>query len=292
MFLEFMAPTKIKGRKVLFIEGRNDNKMLVRRRRQAVDLSYDRAGRSDERDTALSSESLHAGQPDRFGQHLRLADQADPTGHFQPRSSQSQTQGQVLPQGQDQQPGLHANLGAAPPEPTRAWKTTKANAFVDDELHVPIRVEALLWPKTGRRSQAALVRVHLHRPAAQRRPDRRGFQAQPAGAELRRLLKPVGTVPNLPSPPEQIGAVPLLPAVVETSPRSICGSGIRSLRSISPRAGRSRTSISIAWRHPAAVQQFSGGQLPLPGSPDRRPRRRCRPHRAQAIRAEPLGFCL
>ena len=76
----------------------------------------------------------------------------------------------------------------ATPDPVLEF--AEANAFVDDELHVPIRVEAAALAQVGRRSQAPALRVHVHGPAAQRGAHRRRLPHELARREVSRPRRP------------------------------------------------------------------------------------------------------
>ena len=144
VFLEFMAPTKIKGRKVLFIEGRNDNKMLVRNGGKRFNFVTVRV---DPNSDAALSESLvpitqigFANVTDSLIKLIQQDIQRDPAG--------ANTKVKFYRKAKINN-RVCTRISVLHPAPDTGMEFAEANAFVDDELHVPIRVEALLWPKTA-----------------------------------------------------------------------------------------------------------------------------------------------
>jgi hypothetical protein len=141
IFLHFLGPARIAGRKVLYIEGQNDGKMLVRnggRHFDYVIVSVDPFGES------AREESLVPITQTGFGRVLgRMIDvlerhtQADPAGE---NTKVEKIAGAKL------NSRLCTVIRVTHPRKQDGLEFHRANVFVDDELRVPVRVDFSLWP--------------------------------------------------------------------------------------------------------------------------------------------------
>jgi hypothetical protein len=142
VFLSFVAPARAKGRKVLYVAGRNDNQMLVRnggRHFNFVTVKIDPNSEAAMKETlvpitkvgfASVTESLigliqHDMERDPAATNTRVK--------FYRRSKVNDR--------------ICTRISVVHPQADPGLGFAEANVYVDDELHVPIRVEALTWPR-------------------------------------------------------------------------------------------------------------------------------------------------
>jgi hypothetical protein len=142
LYLNFLAPTMVAGRKVIYVEGQNDNKLLVRnggRRFEYVVVDVDPNSPSAREETLvpvtdIGFSRLLAKMIDVLERHQ----QADPTG----QNSKA-----------EQVPGAKLNgrsctvIRVTHPVQMKGLEFHRASVYVDDELHIPVRVDYADWPK-------------------------------------------------------------------------------------------------------------------------------------------------
>ncbi len=144
VFLEFQAPSKIKGRKVLFVQGRNDNKMLVRnggKRFNYLTVKVDPNSDAALRESLVPITGIgFASVTDSLIKLIQQDIERDPLGTNTKVKffRNAKINGRVC-----------TRISVLHPKPDPVLEFAEANVFVDDELHVPIRVEALVWPRTA-----------------------------------------------------------------------------------------------------------------------------------------------
>jgi len=149
IFLEFLGPKKVAGRRVLFIEGENDGKMMVRNGGKHFDyvtVNIDPDGESA-RDESLVP-ITQSGFNRILAQMINVLERhrkADPSG--------TNTQVKRIM-------GAKINKRSASvvrivhPQKQPGLEFHEANVFVDDELRVPVRVDFSLWPtRPGQKPQ-------------------------------------------------------------------------------------------------------------------------------------------
>lgn len=144
IFLKFLGPADVVGRKVLYIEGRNQGKMLVRRggkRFEYVVVEIDPLG------DAAKTQSLvpitETGFNHVLSHMIRVLEM-----HAQTDASGENTKVQRI---------AGAKINHRPCNVIRVTHPKKqpglefhvANVFVDDALHVPVRVDYCDWPKNA-----------------------------------------------------------------------------------------------------------------------------------------------
>lgn len=141
IYLEFLGPQKVAGRRVLFIEGENDGKMMVRNGGKhfdyvTVNIEPDGESAREESLVPITQSGFNrilAQMIDVLERHRR----ADPSG--------ANTQVKRI---------VGAKINKRPSSVIRIVHPRKqpglefheANVFVDDELRVPVRVDFSLWP--------------------------------------------------------------------------------------------------------------------------------------------------
>ena len=141
IFLQFAGPKKIAGRRVLYIEGRNDGKMLVRNGGKHFDyvvVEIDPNGDSAREESLVPiTKSGFAAVLSQMIDILKRHVEADPQG--------VNTEVQWID---------GAKINKRPCTVIRVLHPTKqsglefhlANVFIDSELHVPVRVDFSTWP--------------------------------------------------------------------------------------------------------------------------------------------------
>jgi hypothetical protein len=144
VYTQYLAPKKIRGRKVLYVEGENDGKMLIRNggsRFNYLTFKLDPNSAAALRESRYPITELGL---DAFTGRLieqTLSDiRNDPNGE----NSRIKFFDQASV---DNRPCLHIQVV----HPTRArhFSYHLASIYIDSELHMPIRVETYDWPKDG-----------------------------------------------------------------------------------------------------------------------------------------------
>jgi hypothetical protein len=141
VFLSFQSPAEVKGRKVLFVEGANSGKMLVRKggkRFSYAVLRIDPDSESAQRESLLPITDLGFGRLlDQQIAVLKAHAKIDPTGentevrHIKDAKINGRRCEVVRVRHLIRQPGLTFH---------------QANVFIDAELHIPVRIDASDWP--------------------------------------------------------------------------------------------------------------------------------------------------
>ena len=140
-YTEFLAPAKVRGRKVLYVAGENGGKMLVRNggtRFSYMTLKLDPHGEAALRESHYPITELGLNNV-----VMRLIEQGhddmlvDPTGlntevqFFREAKIDNRSCTHIRVTHPRKNPDFHFHI---------------ANIYIDDELHVPIRVESWDWP--------------------------------------------------------------------------------------------------------------------------------------------------
>jgi hypothetical protein len=141
VFLEFIAPSKIRGRKVLFVAGENGDKMLARnggKRFNFVILKIDPLSEASTRESLVPITEMGFENMTRMLMRLLKENiQRDPSGansrlaFYRNAKVNERT---------------CTRISVRHPEPSPELGFSSADVYVDDELHVPIRLEAYAWP--------------------------------------------------------------------------------------------------------------------------------------------------
>ncbi len=142
IYMQFLAPKKVAGRRVLFVEGRNDNKLLVRNGGKHFDyvvVEIDPHG-----DTAMD-ESLVPVTQSGFNQILTQMI-AVLERHVAVDPSGKNTEVQQI-KGAKLNERSCSVIRITHPASQPGLEFHRANVFVDDTLHVPVRVDYTDWPR-------------------------------------------------------------------------------------------------------------------------------------------------
>ena len=145
IYLRFLGPKLVAGRKVIFIEGRNEGKMLVRnggRHFDYVVVRIDPNGKNAREETLVPITDI--GFTRLLGRMIELLERhriADPTG-------QNTKTERIVGVKINQRPCTLIRV--THPRQMDGLEFHVANVFVDDQLHVPVRVDYSDWPKYPR----------------------------------------------------------------------------------------------------------------------------------------------
>ncbi len=142
IYLYFLAPTKVAGRRVLYVDGQNEGKMLVRNGGKHFDYVVVKV---DPDGDSAKDESLvpitESGFNRVLSQMINVLERhakADPTGE---NTSIERIEGAKL----NKRP-CHV-IRIVHPKKQSGLEFHVANVFIDDALHIPVRVDFSDWPK-------------------------------------------------------------------------------------------------------------------------------------------------
>jgi hypothetical protein len=142
VLLEFLSPSEIAGRKVLFVTGQNDNKMLVRKggkRFSFLVVDLDPLGPSAQQESLIPVTEM--GFQHHLGRTLRVLEHdmvVDPSGE---NTKVKHIQGASI-NGRSCQV-----IRITHPQRRQGLQFFQANMYVDSQLHVPVRTDAYGWPE-------------------------------------------------------------------------------------------------------------------------------------------------
>lgn len=141
-FLSFLGPGEVTGRKVLFIEGANKGKMLVRKggkRFNYAIVKVDPKSDMAQRESLVPITDLgFCRQLDRQIEVLKSHARIDPRGvnttveHGTDAKINGRLCEVIRVTHEERQPGLTFH---------------RVNVFIDTELHIPVRIDAVDWPE-------------------------------------------------------------------------------------------------------------------------------------------------
>jgi len=141
VYLEFFKPASAEGRRVLYIEGQNDNRMLARKggkRFSYVVVRIDPFGEEARRESLVPINEISFSRMfDRIIDALERHRKVDPAGtntRFQ-RFVKAKVNGRSC-----------TVLRVTHPRQQEGLTFHIANVYLDDEYRLPIRIEAYLWP--------------------------------------------------------------------------------------------------------------------------------------------------
>jgi hypothetical protein len=141
IFLLFEAPKNVAGRRVLYVEGQNEGKMLVRnggRHFEYVVVNVDPNGDSAREESLVPI--TQTGFNRILAQMIQILErdvQIDPAG-------QNTKVERIVGAKINKRPCSVVRI--THPQKQEGLEFHIANVFVDDELHVPVRVDLSLWP--------------------------------------------------------------------------------------------------------------------------------------------------
>ncbi len=142
IFLQFLAPRNVAGRRVLYVAGQNEGKMLVRnggRHFDYVVVEVDPLGERARKESLVPI--TQSGFNQVLGQMIDILQRhakADPTG-------QNTRVQRIAGARVNQRPCTAIRI--VHPKKQDGLEFHLANVFIDDELRVPVRVDFSDWPK-------------------------------------------------------------------------------------------------------------------------------------------------
>ncbi len=143
VYTEFLAPKKLIGRRVLYVDGENDNKMLVRKggpRFGHVVVSIELTSDAAMRESRYPITELGLGNV-----VSRLVEQAKHDILIDPEATNTEV---TFYRNAEIDGRVCTHIQVTHPKQHEAFEFYQANIYVDDKLHVPIRVEAFTWPES------------------------------------------------------------------------------------------------------------------------------------------------
>lgn len=142
IYLHFLAPTKIAGRRVLYVNGQNEGKMLVRNGGKHFDYVVVQV---DPNGDSARDESLvpitDSGFNRLLSQMISILERhvkADPSGE--------NTKVERIERAKLNKRPCHV-IRIVHPRQQDGLEFHVANVFIDDALHLPVRVDFSAWPK-------------------------------------------------------------------------------------------------------------------------------------------------
>jgi hypothetical protein len=141
VFLEFLGPPKVRGRRVLFVAGENNNKMLARnggKRFNFVIVKLDPLSEAATRESLVPITEMGFESMTRM--LMRLLKE---NIHRDPSGANSRLAFYKNAKVNDR---TCTRISVRHPDPSPALGFSSADVYVDDEFHVPIRLEAYAWP--------------------------------------------------------------------------------------------------------------------------------------------------
>ncbi len=142
VYAEFLAPKKFLGRKVLYVAGRNDDKMLVRN--GGTRFAHVIVNISPTSDAALRESRYPITELGLDNVVNRLVDQARHDIISDPDAKNTEV---VFYLNAEIDGRACTHIQVTHPTEDDIFDFHQANIYVDDELHVPLRVETYTWPK-------------------------------------------------------------------------------------------------------------------------------------------------
>jgi len=143
VYAEYLAPSKVRGRKVIYVDGQHENKMVVRNggtRFKYITLRIAPDSDAVKRETNYPITELGLSNVvTRLIEQVRDDIEADPQGT---NTQVSFYRGAKIAN----RPCTHVRV--IHPKASPAFDFHIANVYVDDKLNVPIRVEGYGWPKS------------------------------------------------------------------------------------------------------------------------------------------------
>jgi hypothetical protein len=156
IYLHFLGPQLVAGRKVVYVDGQNEGKMLVRnggRHFDYVVVGVDPNGENARQETLVPITQI--GFNRLLGQMIEVLErhrQADPAGT---NTKAERIAGAKI----NQRPCTVIRVTHPLEQPGLEFHV--ANVFVDDELHAPVRVDYFGWP-TSPRAAAPLIAEYTY----------------------------------------------------------------------------------------------------------------------------------
>ena len=144
VYAEFVAPKKVLGRKVLYVEGRNENKMLVRN--GGLRFGHVVVSISPTSDAVLRESRYPITELGLSNVVGRLIEQAVHDIIADPDAKNTEV---VFFQDAKIDGRVCTHIRVTHPTQDSIFEFHQANIYIDDDLKVPLRVESYMWPKAA-----------------------------------------------------------------------------------------------------------------------------------------------
>lgn len=144
LYMHFLAPAELKDRKVLYVEGQNSNKMLVRNGGKR--FSYVTVKIAPDSDAAMRESRYPVTELSLETVARRMIEKAEDDVRFDPTNSNTEV---VFYKDASVDGRKCTRIQVTHPKRGEHFSYHIANVFVDDDLNVPIRVEGYDWPAAG-----------------------------------------------------------------------------------------------------------------------------------------------
>jgi len=144
VYMQFLGPPELKGRKVLYVAGANTGKMIVRNGGRR--FSYVTLRIAPDSDTALRESRYPITELSLETVARRMIEKAEDDVQYDPLARNTAVtffQGAAV----ENRPCTRVRVVHPAADPNFSFHI--AEVYVDDELHVPIRVEGYDWPRPG-----------------------------------------------------------------------------------------------------------------------------------------------
>ena len=142
VYAEFLAPKKVQGRKVLYVAGRNDNKMLVRN--GGLRFAHLIVNIAPNSDAALRETRYPITELGLSNVVSRLIIQAKHDIVTDPEAKNTEV---IFYRDAEIDERVCTHIRVTHPKRDHDFDFHQANIYVDDKLRVPLRVETYTWPK-------------------------------------------------------------------------------------------------------------------------------------------------
>jgi hypothetical protein len=142
VLLEFLSPSEIAGRKILFVAGQNDNKMLVRKggkRFSFLVIDLDPFGPSAQQESLIPITEL--GFQQQLGRTIRVLERDMAVDQSGENTKVEHIKGASI---NDRSCEV---IRITHPKQHNGLQFFQANMYVDSQLHLPVRIDAYGWPE-------------------------------------------------------------------------------------------------------------------------------------------------
>jgi hypothetical protein len=139
--MRFLAPATLKGRKVLYVRGQNEGKMLVRNGGKR--FSYVTVRLEPDSEAAMKESRYPITETGLKNVTRRLLEKAEEDMLHDPTGANTQV---TFFRDAKVDGRTCTRIRVTHPEPDENLSFHVANVFVDDQLGVPVRVEGYGWP--------------------------------------------------------------------------------------------------------------------------------------------------
>ncbi len=144
LYMHFLSPPELKDRKVLYVEGQNSNKMLVRNGGKR--FSYVTVKVAPDSEAAMRESRYPVTELSLETVARRMIEKAEDDIRYDPTNSNTVV---VFYKDASVDGRKCTRIQVTHPKPGEHFSYHIANVFVDDDLNVPIRVEGYDWPAAG-----------------------------------------------------------------------------------------------------------------------------------------------